>query len=103
MGAKSRAERLCPPTTRSLGGLMHHRIVRTALAVLMLAAGHAGASAAHPAKPRACGSLGVKSAGMPVSAVVARGATSCSTAKRVLRAYFRSDAACEGSACVREH
>jgi hypothetical protein len=45
----------------------------------------------------------VKVDGVPVAAVVDRGSTTCKTAKRVLRAYLRSDAACEGSACVRRH
>lgn len=83
---------------------MHHPVIRIALVALMLAAGHAGVSAAHPAaKPRGCGSLGIKSGGMPVVATVERGATSCATAKKVLRSYLRSKAPCSGSACVREH
>ena len=82
---------------------MQRRIARTALAILALAAGVAGSSAAHPAKPRVCGSLGMKVDGKPASVVVERGATTCKTAKKVLRAYLRSDAPCSGSACVREH
>ena len=83
---------------------MHRRFTRTAAPILALAAGHAGASAAHPAKPRVCGSLGIKSEGVPVGVVVERGAaTTCKTAKKVLRAYLRSSAPCGGSACVREH
>src|SRR3954453_15372705 len=81
---------------------MHHRIARTALCIVMLAVGHAGASAAHPAKPRACGSVRA-SDGDPVGVVVARGATKCVTARKVMRAYLRSDAPCGGSAGVREH
>lgn len=47
---------------------MHRRLARAAA----LAAGHVGASAARPAKPRPCGSLGVKVSGMPIAAVVTR-------------------------------
>jgi hypothetical protein len=50
-----------------------------------------------------CGSLGIKSDGKSVAVVVERGATTCKTAKKVLRAYLRSDAPCGGSACAREH
>ena len=82
---------------------MHRRITRTALAILALAAGVAGSSAAHPAKPRVCGSLGMEVDGAPAAVVVERGATTCKTARKVLRAYLRSDARCGGSACVREH
>lgn len=64
-----------------------------------------GASAAHPtaAKTRPCGSLGLEANGMPVGVSVQRGATRCALAKKVLRKYFRSNAPCDGSACVREH
>jgi len=83
---------------------MHRRITRTALAILALAAGVAGSSAAHPAKPRVCGSLGMRVDGKPAGVVVVeRGATTCKTAKKILRAYLRSDAPCGGSACAREH
>ena len=82
---------------------MYRRITRTAILILALAAGVAGSSAAHPAKPRVCGSLGIRSDGKPVAVVVERGSTTCKTAKKVLRAYLRSDAPCGGSACVREH
>ena len=82
---------------------MHRGIARTAILILALAAGVAGSSAAHPAKPRVCGSLGMKVDGVPTSVVVKRGATTCKTAKKVLRAYLRSSAPCGGSACVRKH
>jgi hypothetical protein len=82
---------------------MHRRIARTAVLILALAAGVADTSAAHPAKPRVCGSLGIKSDGKPAAGVVELGATTCKTAKKILRAYLRSNKPCGGSACVREH
>lgn len=39
----------------------------------------------------------------PTNVRVARGSTSCSTAKRILKSYFKSTAECEGSSCVRKH
>src|SRR4051794_16864475 len=82
---------------------MHQRIARTALCIVMLAAGHAGASAAHPpAKVRPCGSFR-DAEGTPVGVVIQRGHPTCATAKKVLRTYFRSHAPCDGSACVRKH
>jgi len=82
---------------------IHRRVTRTAILILALAAGVAGSSAAHPAKPRVCGSLGMKVDGKPAGVVVERGTSTCATAKKVLRAYLRSDTPCGGSACVREH
>ena len=82
---------------------MHRRVSRTALTILALAAGAAGTSGAHPAKPRVCGSLGMKVDGKQVGVVVEHGSTSCKTARKVLRAYLRSSKPCGGSACVREH
>jgi hypothetical protein len=70
---------------------------------LMLAAGHVGVSAAHPCKPRVCGSLRTKVDGTPVGVLVEHGATKCATAKKVLRAYLRTKAPSDGSPCVREH
>ena len=81
---------------------MHRRITRTALAILALAAGVAGSSAAHPAKERSCGLIH-DSDGIRIGVVVQRGAVQCSTAKKVLRAYDRSTKPCEASACVRKH
>jgi hypothetical protein len=52
---------------------MHHPVIRIALVLLMLAAGHAGASAAHqPAKARECGSFRGAD-GDPVGVVIERG------------------------------
>jgi len=65
---------------------MHRRITRTAVLILALAAGVVGSSAPHPAKPRTCGSLGMKVDGQPAGVVVERGATTCKTARKVLRA-----------------
>lgn len=81
---------------------MHRRITRTALLILALAAGVAGSSAAHPTKDRSCGLIRA-SDGAQIGVVVQRGAVKCATAKKVVRAYDRSKAPCEGSACVREH
>src|SRR4051794_35084239 len=82
---------------------MHHRVVRIIFVGLLLAAGHAGASAAHqPAKARACGSLRGPN-GDPVGVVIERGKPTCATAKKVIRTYVRSHAPCGASACVREH
>jgi len=72
---------------------MPRRITRTALLILALAAGVAGSSAAHPAKARVCGSL-ASSPRACRSAWSSSGATTCKTAKKVLRAYLRSDAPC---------
>jgi hypothetical protein len=82
---------------------MQHRIARTALLLAHVAAGHAVIAAAEaPAKVRTCGSFRAP-AGDPIGVVINRGATRCATARRVIRTYFRSQAPCEGSPCVREH
>src|SRR4051794_3554047 len=81
---------------------MNHPIARLAFCIAMLAAGDAGVSAAHePAKPRTCGSF--RHDGQPVGVVIENGKPKCATAKTVLRTYFRSEAPCGGSACVRKH
>src|SRR4051794_8781052 len=82
---------------------MHRgRIIRTAVLILALAAGVASSSAAHPAKERSCGLIR-DSDGIQIGVVVQRGAVTCATAKKVVRAYDRSHAPCDGSACVRKH
>ena len=82
---------------------MHHPVIRIALVALMLAAGHAGASAAHqPAKERSCG-LVRDSDGARIGVVIQRGKPTCTNAKKVIRTYFRPKAPCDGKACVREH
>jgi hypothetical protein len=58
-----------------------HRITRTAYAVLVLAAGHAGVSAAHPAADRSCGLI-TDSDGARIGIVVKRGSVPCGTARR---------------------
>src|SRR5690348_9403551 len=81
---------------------MHHRIARLAICIAMLAAGHAGVSAAHETtRSRACGSF--RDDGQPVGVVIEKGKPTCATARKVLRTYLRSHAPCSGSACVREH
>src|SRR3954454_23844636 len=81
---------------------MHHPMARFALCIAMLAVGHAGVSSAHaPGRARSCGSF--KNHGQPIAVVVEKGRPACATAKKVLRAYLRSHAPCEGSACVRKH
>src|SRR3954470_24027975 len=81
---------------------MHHPIARLALCIAMLAAGHVGVSAAHePTKLRTCESF--RHDGQQIGVVIERGKPKCTTAKKVLRAYLRSNAACGGSACVRRH
>lgn len=73
---------------------------------LMLACAAALASAvpaaARPDAGRSCGVF-TDRAGARIVAVVLRGATLCSTTKRVLRTYMNSAAPCTGSACVRRH
>ena len=67
------------------------------LAGLMLAITLA---APHPAgAATGCGTF--KADGAPVHAKVIRGATTCATARAVLRRYLISNAPCSGSACVR--
>src|SRR4051794_24946162 len=78
---------------------MQRRIARTIALIFVLAAGLAGA---HPTKPRVCGSFRAID-GDPVGVVVQRGVTKCATALKLIRTYLHSDAACEGSACVRKH
>src|SRR3954447_16879911 len=82
---------------------MHHPIARLALCIAMLAAGHAGVLAAHrpTTNVRTCGSF--RHDGQLVGVVLENGKATCATAKKVLRRYFRSHAACDGSACVRKH
>jgi|tagenome__1003787_1003787.scaffolds.fasta_scaffold19236735_1 hypothetical protein len=80
---------------------MHHPIARVALCIAMLAAGQAGLSRAHqPAKVRSCASF--RYDGQPVGVVIEKAKRTCATAKKVLRTYGRSEAACGGSACVRK-
>jgi hypothetical protein len=67
----------------------------TALAV-------AAPASAHPTAGRSCG-LFTDRDGARIGAVVLHGGTTCSTTKRVLRAYIDSNAPCDGSACVRRH
>jgi hypothetical protein len=43
------------------------------------------------------------SGGARIGIKVCRGSVTCGTARRVIRAYFNSDTACEGSSCVRRH
>lgn len=82
---------------------MHHRIARTTVLLALVAAGHAVFAATEaPAKVRTCGPFRGPS-GDPVGVVINRGATRCATASRAIRTYLRSQAPCEGSACVREH
>src|SRR3954447_15675597 len=70
-------------------------------AVLVLAAGHASVSAAHPAGDRSCGLI-TDADGARIGIVVKRGSVPCSTARKVLRTYFKSHAPYEGSSCVRK-
>src|SRR4051794_3790687 len=80
---------------------MHHPIARVALCIAMLAAGQAGVSSAHqPATVGNCGSLGHD--GQPVGVVIVAGKRTCATARKVLRTYVRSHAACGGSPCARK-
>ncbi|MBE2320396.1 hypothetical protein DVA67_030815 [Solirubrobacter sp. CPCC 204708] len=81
---------------------MQRRITRTALLILALAAGVAGSSAAHPVKDRSCGLIRDADR-IQIGVVVQRGPVKCALAKKVIRAYARSSAPCEGSACVRSH
>ena len=50
---------------------------------------------------RWCGN--VPSGGTAIAIVVERGQVTCSTARKVLRAYDRSKRPCSGSACMRRH
>jgi hypothetical protein len=72
--------------------------ILTAAALLTVPAYAAGKPAVH----RSCGLI-TDSDGARIGVLVLRGRPSCTTAKRVLRAYFRSHAPCGGSACVRRH
>ncbi|MDA0161302.1 hypothetical protein OM076_13575 [Solirubrobacter ginsenosidimutans] len=69
--------------------------------VITLAVGHAGASTAHAVAERSCGRI--RDDGARVGIVVKRGKVPCSTARKILRTYFRSHAPCSGSSCLRKH
>jgi hypothetical protein len=76
-------------------------IPAAAIAAAMLALPvTAQADAAPPA--RSCSGY-VYSATEPTGIKVARGSATCSTAKRVFKAHFGSNADCEESSCVRRH
>ncbi|HEY4281172.1 MAG TPA: hypothetical protein VGM91_23360 [Conexibacter sp.] len=76
-----------------------HALILACVAAALASAAPAGA---HPAANRPCGRFTDRD-GTRIGAVVMRGNVECATARRVLRAYLRSDAPCDGSACVRRH